>query len=220
MKKMISLILILIMIYSCNENEKLNLYNLRLDNILILSQSSKNENNEYLKTLIDSIKIIQNEYKNLKNNDKNKLELDFKKNKIDSLVNFKISQNCILNRTYELIINNEGYINDKGMTEVSQLKFEVTFLKNNKCEIKTYIYFLMSQFFNTNWEESTKYLFSDEKIENLTLRKMIRQNNYYTNYEQINEDLFKVVNDDFPIPMFLKVIDKNDCECSLSNSNI
>ena len=183
MKKMISLPIVFLLLYSCNDDEKKsNYYNLRLDNISILSQSLKNDNNEYLITLLDSIKIIKNEHENLKIGDKYKSELDNKINEIYSLINFKIIQNCILEKTYSVYIENKGYVNYEGKEGIT---LNVTFKENNKCSI--YLTVGVSGY----------------KILN-------------GNYEQINEDLIKVTILDFPIPLFLKVINRKNCEFELS----
>jgi hypothetical protein len=184
MKKMISLPIVFLLLYSCNDDEKKsNYYNLRLDNISILSQSFKNDNNEYLTTLLDSIKIIKNEHENLKIGDKYKSELDNKINEIYSLINFKIIQNCILEKTYTVYIDNKDYINFE--VNYGRIGLNVTFKENNKCSISITPDLNRYKFFNGN-------------------------------YEQINENLIKVTILNFPIPLFLKVINIRNCEFELS----
>jgi hypothetical protein len=156
MKKMISLPIVFLLIYSCNDDEnKSNYYNLRLDNISILSQSFKNDNNEYLMTLLDSLKIIKNEHTNFKIGDKYKSELDNKINEIDSLINLKISQNCILKKPYSVYIDKKYY---KSFPEGFILN--VTFKENNKCSIKLYLWGVSEyKNFNGNYEQINKDLF-------------------------------------------------------------
>jgi len=78
--KNIILIICMSIFISCNNDKEIfNSYNSRIQNISILSQSFKNSENDYLKILIDSSKILTNDINHLE------IKLDIKKKLIDSI---------------------------------------------------------------------------------------------------------------------------------------
>lgn len=208
---------------SCNTNEnKFNEFNRRIENISLLTDSYKSDDNNYLKTLIDSIKIIQNEYSIIKIDTTFTNKLDNKIILISSKIKRKISQNCVLNRTFEIEIDN---IED-GSTFLNilleKIRLDFTFLKNNKCELRLYI----KSFFENDWIRFNHFIkFKNKKKEDYDLVRFLNENftnkltltnediKVLTNYEIYNDSTFKIkINDNL---ILLNVKDFNDCECDI-----
>jgi hypothetical protein len=225
----------LLILFSCNNDEKVfQNYQNRIVNISTLSQSLKNTDNEYLKTLIDSIKIIQNEFSVINPDLKFKNELDNNIKLIESNLKRKISQNCILNKTFEIEIDtNDKIIDFEHRFNAIRLIFFIK--KNNNSEVRLDIksewedwdrysvgHFLF-KFINTKKEDFYIIKFVNEMIphepKGLELssfagKGLEEEVIVNVNYEIYNDTTFKInINKDHPL--FLKVNDLNDCECEL-----
>jgi hypothetical protein len=195
----------LFIIISCNTDEKVyNNYQKRVNNIYTLSQSFKNTENDYLKTLIDSSKIVKNDINQLD------IKLELKKTLIDSIQKLeeslknKISLNCIIGKTLSV------FIKDKK-DDRSWIKFICEIKKNNKCTINTKVY--LDHF--GNLEESPWYFeyFIDPEFGSQQLREIVVKGEFQSTYKQINENTF-VIN--IPnLPLTINIKDLNDCECEL-----
>lgn len=207
---------------SCNTDEKkFTEFNTRIEKISLLSDSYKSSSNDYLKTLIDSIKIIKNEYSIIKFDTIFSNQLENKINVITSQLKNKISNNCIINRTFEMEIND--------LVDYSYYKIRLNFsiLKGNKCEARLYINDLYGRSLSEilgNWPlQNLQLKFKSKYEEDYYLIKFLNENKWdylqnedksvLLNYEIYNDSTFKINIKNYPI--LLKVKDFNDCECDL-----
>lgn len=218
MKSDISIFLLIIfftLLTSCNSDEKkFKEFNTRIEKISLLSESYNSDNNDYLKTLIDSIKIIKNEYSIIKFDSIFNNQLEEKINVITSQIKRKISKNCTVNRTFEMEINNL----DGGFNYNFRLDFLI--LKDNKCEARLYI---KPPF--EDWMRFNHFIkFKSEYNEDQYLSNFLNENTWagFLNedvkvvlyYETYNDSTLKINMKNYPI--LLKIKDFNDCECELS----
>lgn len=212
------LIIFIILLTSCNSYErKFKEFNTRIENITLLSESLNNDNNDYLNSLIDSTKIIKNDYSVIKLDPEFKNKLEEKINVITSQLRRKIANNCILNRTFEMEI--EGF---DVLTQFlyPKIRLDFTMLKDNKSEIRLYSnndlidwegYYEFAPKFKSIHEEDAyliKFLNENEWIKTQNENEKV-----ILNYEIYNDSTFKIKMDNYPI--LLKVKDFKDCECEL-----
>ncbi len=209
--KNIILIICMSIFISCNNDKEIfNSYNSRIQNISILSQSFKNSENDYLKILIDSSKILTNDINHLE------IKLDMKKKLIDSiqriekLIKANISNNCIIGKTFFIFLN--------GDNESFDVKLICEIDKHNVCTISTK---LMWKVFEGEIENiksgfagvTTFDLFYYNRIKNKNIRDVVRKGRFQTTFNQTDFDTFEIL----PIyPLKIKVKDLNECECELT----
>lgn len=218
MKAHITILLLMIFsspLTSCNTDEKkFTEFNTRIEKISLLADSYKSDNSDYLKTLIDSIKIIKNEYSTIKFDSIFNNQLEEKINVITSQIKRKISKNCTINRTFEMEINNL----DGGFNYNFRLDFSI--LKDNKCEVRLYI---KPPF--EDWVRFNHFIkFKSEYNEDQYLSNFLNENTWtsFLNedvkvvlyYETYNDSTLRINMKNYPI--LLKIKDFNDCECELS----
>ena len=216
----------IVLLTSCNSNErKFKEFNTRIENLTLLSESLNSDNNDYLNSLIDSTKIIKNEYTIIKLDPEYKNQLEEKINVITSQLKRKIANNCVLNRTFEIQINN--------LVDWSSYKIRLDFLilKGNKCEARLNIYDLNGRSITDiidywAYVPNFQFKFKSNYEEDYYLIKFLNENkwDYSThgdkkvllNYTLYNDSTFKINIDNYPY--LLKVKDLKDCECELTRS--
>ncbi len=203
---------------SCNSDEKrFKEFNARIENIALLSESLKSNENDYLKSLIDSIKIIKNEYSILKLDSTFENKLQQKVNLTTSLLKRKISNNCILNRTFEMEI--DGF-DDFPQFLYGKIRLDFYILKDNKCVITLYT---NNQKFEWDYFYSSPPEFKSSHEEDMYLLKFLNETRWVNtqnehekvilNYETYDDSTFRINIPNYPI--FLKVKDFMDCESEL-----